>query len=270
MMSTIERWGRRLRLGVIGGGPGSRIGRVHRSAARLDDHYEIVASVLSSNPERSAAEGVKIGVAADRAYGTPGDMFAGETTRDDGIEVVAIMTPNDSHYALSCAAIESGLDIICDKPLATSLDDAVDLADRVRKSGLVFCQTFNCTSFPLVRQAKAMIRDGDLGEVRMVQVEYVQGHNAALTDAETSDPSANWRLLPERVGSSLILSDIGSHAHHMACYVSGQSMRTVTADVGAIVSGRNAHDYAGVLFKLANGARACCSPPRRLPARRPG
>jgi predicted dehydrogenase len=251
MNKTIAKLGRRLRLGVIGGGPGSFIGPVHRTAARLDDNYEIVAGVLTSDPQRSQNEGRAIGIAEDRAYGSTEEMFAVEKARSDGMDVVAIMTPNDSHYRLSVAAIENGLDVICDKPLATNLADAVDLARRVRAAGIVFCQTFNYTGFPLVRQARAMVRDGDIGEVRMVHVEYVQGHNAALTRLEQA---GNWHFNPERVGPSLILGDIGSHAHHMATFVSLQQFARVSADIGTVVPGRNAHDYAGINFRLENGA----------------
>ncbi len=254
MGDTIDKFGRRLRLGVIGGGPGSFIGPVHRTAARLDDNYEIVAGVLSSNAERSRKYGREIGLATDRAYGSAADMFATEAKRPDGVDVVAIMTPNDSHCALSHAAIDAGLDIICDKPLATNLKDAVDLARRIKQSGLVFCQTFNYTGFPLVRQARAMVRDGDIGEIRMIQVEYVQGHAAAIMDGERGDPPKNWHFRPEMVGPSLILGDIGSHAHHLATFVAGQPFAKVMADVGAVVPGRNAHDFAGVLFRLENGA----------------
>src|ERR1700674_2536158 len=137
MNKTIAKLGRRLRLGVIGGGPGSFIGPVHRAAARIDDNFEIVASVLSSKPARSRQEGRAIGIAADRAYGAADEMFAKERTRADGMEVVAIMTPNDSHCTLSRTAIEHGLDIICDKPLATNLEDALDLQKRVKASGIV-------------------------------------------------------------------------------------------------------------------------------------
>jgi predicted dehydrogenase len=255
MNSVYATLGRRLRLGVIGGGPGSFIGEVHRTAARLDDNFEVVASVLSSDSERSRAAGRAIGIAADRAYGTAAEMFEGEARRADGMEVVAIMTPNDSHHALCCAALERGLDIICDKPLTTNLKDALDLVARVRKSGLVFCQTFNYTAFPMVRQARAMVRDGDIGEIRMVQVEYVQGHNAALRDDERGVAPPAWRLQPEKAGASLILGDIGSHAHHMACFVSGLQFARLCADVTAVVPGRrNADDTAGVLFRLENGA----------------
>jgi predicted dehydrogenase len=253
MNHTIRALGRRLRLGVIGGGQGSFIGPVHRASARLDDNYEVVASVLSSNPDKSRSEGVAIGIAPDRAYGTAEEMFSGEGSRSDGIDVVAIMTPNDSHYRLSLAALDAGLDVICDKPLTTNLDDAKDLVARVRSAGVVFCQTFNYTGFPMVRQAMAMVRDGDLGPVRMVEVEYVQGHNAALTDHERGT-ARNWHFVPEKVGASLILGDIGSHAHHMVRYVTRQDFARLTADITATVPGRNAHDHAGILFRLENGA----------------
>jgi predicted dehydrogenase len=254
MNSAIAKLGRRLRLGVIGGGPGSFIGEVHRTAARIDDNYEIVASVLSSDAVRSRAAGRQIGVAPERAYGAADEMFAGEAGRGDGMEVVAIMTPNDSHHALCCRALEGGLDIICDKPLTTNLADALDLARRVRKAGVVFCHTFNYTAFPMVRQARAMVRDGDIGDFRMVQVEYVQGHNASLSPGERGAAAKPWRLQPEKTGASLILGDIGSHAHHMACFVAGQPFARLCADVRAVVPGRNVDDYAGLLFQLEGGA----------------
>ncbi|MCB2054707.1 MAG: Gfo/Idh/MocA family oxidoreductase [Geminicoccaceae bacterium] len=254
MSYTIAKFGRRLRLGVIGGGPGSFIGPVHRAAARMDDNYEVVASVLSSDPERSKREGMAIGVAEDRAYGTAEELFAGEKARDDGIDVIAIMTPNDSHYRLSLMALENGLDIICDKPLTTNLHDARDLVSRVNAAGVVFCQTFNYSGFPMVRQAMAMVRDGDLGEVRMLEVEYVQGHNAALTPTEQGQ-EGNWHFDPARVGESLILGDIGSHAHHLGAFVSGLDLEAVMAEVGATVPGRSSDDYAGLLLRWSNGAR---------------
>lgn len=254
MNSAIPKLGRRLRLGVIGGGPGSFIGDVHRTAARIHDNYEIVASVLSSDPERSRAAGRQIGMAPERAYGTAAEIFEGEARRSDGMEVVAIMTPNDSHHGLCCSALERGLDIICDKPLTTNLPDALDLVQRVRKAGIVFCHTFNYTAFPMVRQARAMVRDGDIGEIRMVHVEYIQGHNASLSPGERGAAARPWRMQPEKAGASLILGDIGSHTHHMACFVSGQQFARVFADVRAVVPGRSADDYAGILFQLEGGA----------------
>ena len=254
MNSTLRRFGRRIRLGVIGGGPGSFIGPVHRAAARLDDRFEVVAGVLSSNPERSRRCGLDLGLAPDRAYGDAAAFFAHEKARGDGVDAVAIMTPNESHCRLACAAIEAGMDIICDKPLATNVSDALDLSGRVERSGVVFCQTFNYTGYPLVRQARAMIRDGDLGDIRLVQVEYVYGNSADLVEGERGDPPRHWHYRPESMGPSLILGDIGSHAHHMARFVTGLEFDRVMADVATIVPGRKSDDHAALLFTMANGA----------------
>jgi len=255
MNSTLQRFGRRIRLGIIGGGPGSFIGPVHRAAARLDDRFEVVASVLSSNPERSRRYGRELGVSADRAYADAAQFFARLLARGDGVDAVAIMTPNDSHYPLACAAIDGGIDIICDKPLATNVKDALDLARRVEQSGLVFCLTFNYTGYPLVRQARAMVRDGDLGDIRLVQVEYVYGNSADTVEGELGDPPRHWHYRPENMGPSLILADIGSHAHHMARFITGLEFDRVMADVARIVPGRQADDHAALLFTMNNGAR---------------
>jgi predicted dehydrogenase len=246
--------GRRLRLGVIGGGPGSFIGEVHRSAARLDDNFEIVAGTLSSVPNRSIEAGCSIGLSHDRAYGTAEEMFAGEAARADGMEVVAIMTPNDSHFGYCRRALERRLDIVCDKPLTTNLADALELVRLVREAGVVFCNTFNYSAFPMVRQARAMVRNGEIGDVRMAHVEYVQGHNAALTAGEHGVSPSNWHFSKERTGPSLILADIGSHAHHLVRFVTGLDVTAVAAQVCATVPGRHSDDYGGILFRLSNGA----------------
>ena len=166
MSTTIARLGRRLRLGMVGGGPGSFIGTVHRTAARLDDHYEVVAAVLSRNPERARAAARAIGIAEARAYPDHGELLAREAEREDGIEVLAIMTPNHMHHAAARDALARGLDVICDKPLTTRLEDALDLVRRVAASGLVFCTTYNYTGYPMVRHARAMVRSGALGAIR--------------------------------------------------------------------------------------------------------
>ena len=171
---VIERLGRRLRLAVIGGGPGSFIGEIHRAAARLDDRYEIVAGALSSDPERSRNAGLAIGLHADRSYAGGNALLAAEADREDGADVVAIMTPNDSHHAYATAALESGFDVICDKPMTNTLDEARSLVQKVEETGLVFCLTHNYSGYPMVRQARAMVQDGALGEIRLVQIEYVQ------------------------------------------------------------------------------------------------
>ncbi len=254
MNTTIARLGRRLRLGVVGGGPGSFIGTVHRAAARLDDHYEIVAAVLSRNPERSRAAARAIGMPEERAYADHRELLAREAERADGIDVLAIMTPNDTHYPIARDALARGLDVICDKPLATKLEDALDLIRRVEDSGLVFCLTHNYTGYPMVRHARAMVQGGELGSIRQLHVEYIQGNLAAPTEADR-DPAANWRFVPELCGASLVLGDIGTHAHHLACFVTGLQLTEVAAELGSVVPGRQVHDYGHLLLRFEGGAR---------------
>ena len=249
---VIEKLGRRLRLGVLGGGPGSVIGEVHRTAARLDDRYEVVGGVLSSNPERSQAAGRALGWAPERVYGDVDAMLAAETARPDGVDVVAIMTPNDGHYPLACRWLDAGRDVICDKPLTTNLDDARDLVARVRASDLVFCTTYNYSAYPMVRQARAMVADGEIGELRLAQVEYIQPQLAARPELEDPD---YWRFHGERSGPSAIIGDIGTHAYHLLHSVTGMEPQALSADVGPVMPGRRFDDTAGVLLRYANGAR---------------
>jgi len=254
MSTTIAQLGRRLRLGVVGGGPGSFIGPVHRAAARLDDHFEVVAAVLSRDPERSRAAAGDLGIAPERAYDDHARLIAGEAARSDGIDVLAVMTPNDLHYPAARDALAAGLDVICDKPLTTTLADALDLVRRVRASGLVFCLTHNYTGYPMVRQARAMVQGGELGAIRQVHVEYIQGHLAAATAADR-DPAASWRFAAEQSGPSLVLGDIGTHAHHLATFIMGDELAAVAAEVGSAVPGRQVDDYAHLLLRFAAGAR---------------
>lgn len=251
---VISMLGRRLRLAVIGGGPGSFIGAMHRQAARLDDRYELVAGVLSSDAERSQQAGLALGLPADRAYAEATDLLEGEAARHDGADVIAIMTPNDSHFAYATAALNLGFDVICDKPMTNTLGEAETLHQTVLASGLVFCLTHNYTGYPMVRQAKAMVEDGQLGILQLVQVEYVQGGKAAESDpAPTGDLS--WRYDPVRGGPSLVMGDIGTHAHNLLRFITGLEVTEVAAEVGTIVPNRLVHDYAGALLRLENGAR---------------
>ena len=252
---VVAALGRRLRLAVIGGGPGSLIGAMHRTAARLDDRYEIVGAALSSNPERGRQAALNIGVAADRAYGSGADLIAREAERDDGADVVAIMTPNDTHHEYSVSALRKGFDVICDKPLANSLDDALDIVNTVRNTGLVFALTHNYTGYPMVRQARAMVADGELGEIRLVQVEYVQGGKASENDPDPAAGPVPWRYDPTRSGPSLILGDIGTHAHNLVSFITGIEIEEIAAEIGTIVPNRQVHDYGGALLRFANGAR---------------
>ncbi len=252
---VISVLGRRLRLAVIGGGPGSFIGAMHRQAARLDDRYEIIAGVLSSDPERARRAGQEIGLAPGRAYGNVPEMLDTENARPDGADVIAIMTPNDSHYEYAAAALERGFDVICDKPMTNTLTEAELLHQKVQETGLVFCLTHNYTGYPMVRQAKAMVMDGQLGTIRLVQVEYVQDGKAAENDPAPTAGKLPWRYDPVRGGPSLVLGDIGTHAHNLLRFITGLEVEEVAADVGAIVPRRLVHDYAGALLRLDNGAR---------------
>jgi len=242
--------GRRLRLAVIGGGPGSFIGAMHRQAARLDDRFELVAAALSSDPERSRSAGIDIGIAPERCYPSGRILIEVESRRVDGAEVVAIMTPNDSHFEFAMQALGRGLDVICDKPMTNTLNEALALHQRVQDTGLVFCLTHNYTGYPMVRQAKAMVADGQLGEIRLVQVEYVQGGRAKAGPGRRA-----WKEDPARGGPSLVLADIGTHAHNLLRFMTGLEVDQVAAEVGSIVPDRVTHDYAGAMLRLSNGAR---------------
>ena len=251
---VISMLGRRLRLAVIGGGPGSFIGAMHRQAARLDDRYDIVAGVLSSNPEKARTAGAQIGLPADRIYSDAPAMLKAEAAREGGAEVVAIMTPNDSHFAYAMTAIDLGFDVICDKPMTNTLAEAQALHDRVLASGVVFCLTHNYTGYPMVRQARAMVEAGELGTIRLVQVEYVQGGKARETDPR-KDGVLPWRFDPARGGPSLVMGDIGTHAHNLLRFITGLEVSEVAAELGTIVPNREVHDFAGALLRLSNGAR---------------
>ncbi len=245
--------GRRLRLAVIGGGAGSFIGAMHRQAARLDDRYEIVTGILSSDSEKSKQTALQLGFAPDRLYSNVQEMLAAESNRKDGADVVAIMTPNDSHFEYSMAALDHGFDVICDKPMTNTLEEANALHKKVQETGLIFCLTHNYTGYPMIRQAKAMVEDGQLGTIRLIQVEYVQGGKA---DEEKPVPAIlPWKYDPTRGGPSLVMGDIGTHAHNLTRFITGLELDEVSAEVGTIVPGRLVHDFAGALLRFKNGAR---------------
>ena len=249
---VIEMLGRRLRLAVIGGGSGSFIGAMHRQAARLDDRYEIVTGIFSSNLEKSKKDALELGLDPHRLYASVKELLDGEAAREEGADVIAIMTPNDSHYEYSMAALEHGFDVISDKPMTNTLEEAEALHKKVQETGLIFCLTHNYTGYPMVRQARAMVADGQLGTIRLVQVEYVQGGKA---DESKPDPSASWRFDPVRGGPSLVMGDIGSHAHNLVRFITGLEIAEVAAEIGNIVPGRAVHDYGGALLRFENGAR---------------
>jgi predicted dehydrogenase len=251
---TTDATNRRLRLGMVGGGPGAFIGAVHRIAARLDDSFELVAAALSSNPERSRAGALELHIPPDRAYGSFAEMAAAEAKRPDRIDAVSIVTPNHVHFAPAKAFLEAGIHVICDKPLTTTVGDALALAEIVRRSGLIFGLTHNYTGYPLVRQAREMIAAGELGYIRVVQVEYAQDWLTTSVEA-TGNKQAVWRTDPAQSGPGGSLGDIGTHAYNLACFVTGLRCDQVAADVSIFVPGRRLDDNVQMLLRFAGGAR---------------
>ena len=245
---------RRIRWGMVGGGQGAFIGGVHRIAARIDDRYELVAGALASNAERAHASAAELHIAAERSYADYREMAKAEAARDDGIDIVSIVTPNHLHVAIATAFIDAGIHVICDKPLASSLGDAMKLVDGVERSGLLFALTHNYSGYPMVRQAREMIAAGLLGELRVVQAEYPQ--DWLSTDLEsTGQKQASWRVDPAQAGVGGSLGDLGTHAEHLLRYLSGLELAAVSADLTTFVAGRRLDDNAHVMLRYANGAR---------------
>jgi len=237
---------------MVGGGPGAFIGAVHRIAARLDDHYELVAAALSSDPERSLAGAKELHI--PRAYLSFAEMAEAESKRPDGIEVVSIVTPNHLHHAPAKAFLEVGIDVICDKPLTTIIEDALDLAETVKRTGLVFGLTHNYTGHPLVRQAREMVAAGELGPIRLVQVEYAQDWLSTPLE-KTGQKQAEWRTDPARSGPGGSLGDIGTHAFNLACFVTRLTCEQVAADVSTFVPGRRLDDNVQIMLRFSKGAK---------------
>lgn len=245
---------RRLRLGMVGGGAGSFIGGVHRMAARLDDHYTLVAGALSSDPDRARQSAEALHIEPDRAYVDYETMAAAEAARPDRIDVVSVVTPNDSHAAICRAFLACGIPVICDKPLCTSMQDARSLADLLQQTGLPFVLTHNYTGYPLVREARARVLAGELGTIRVVQVEYPQEWLAEAIES-TGQKQAAWRTDPARSGPAGSVGDIGTHAHQLAGFVTGLRLESVAADLSTFVPGRRLDDDARMLLRYEGGAR---------------
>jgi len=252
--TTAGQGKRRIRLGMVGGGPGAFIGAVHRIAARMDDHYELVAAALSSDPARSRAAAQDLHIAPDRAYGSYTEMARAEAARPDRVEAVAIVTPNNLHYPMAKTFVEAGFHVICDKPLTTTLQEALDLATIVKRSSVIFGLTHNYTGYPMVRQARKMIADGLLGKIRIVQVEYAQDWLATPLE-QTGQKQAAWRTDPAQSGPGGSLGDIGTHAYNLACFVTGLNCREVAADVSIFVPGRRLDDNVQLMLRFAEGAK---------------
>jgi len=246
----------RLRLGMVGGGRGAFIGAVHRIAARLDGEFELVAGALSSAPERARKSGRELGLADDRSYSDWREMAERESSRPDNErpDAVAIVTPNHLHYPVARTFLEHGFNIICDKPLAVSLREALELERLVAETGALFAVTYNYTGYPLVREARELVRSGRLGTIRKVLLEYTQGWLAGPVETEGNKQAA-WRTDPARSGPAGALGDIGTHAENLITTVTGLDISHLSADLTSFVPGRELDDDVSVLLRFHGGAR---------------
>ncbi|MGV2129378.1 Gfo/Idh/MocA family protein [Agrobacterium vitis] len=252
--SKSEQRAAKIRLGMVGGGQGAFIGAVHRMAARLDDHYDLVAGALSSTPEKSLASGRDLGLDPARCYGSFEEMAQIEAGRPDGIEAVSIVTPNHMHYPAAKAFLERGIHVICDKPLTSNLEDAKKLKEVADKAKALFILTHNYTGYPMVRHARELVQNGELGEIRLVQMEYPQDWLTEPVE-QTGAKQAVWRTDPAQSGVGGSTGDIGTHAYNLGSFISGLELEELAADVHTFVEGRRLDDNAHVMLRFQGGAK---------------
>jgi predicted dehydrogenase len=246
--------GGRIRLGMVGGGQGAFIGAVHRIAARMDDQYVLVAGALSSDPQRAKASGEDLGLDPERIYSDYQVMAKSEAQRNDGIEAVSVVTPNHLHFPVAKAFMEAGIHVICDKPLVHTSRQAKALMALEKKTSLIFALTHNYSGYPMIRQAKEMVEAGELGEIRVVQAEYPQDWLTTKLEDE-GHKQAGWRTDPKLTGIGGCVGDIGTHAYQLACYVSGLTLESLSADLSTFVKGRKVDDNVNILLRFRGGAR---------------
>lgn len=253
-MSKSSLKGRRIRLGMVGGGTGAYIGGIHRFAARLDDQFELVAGAFDVDAERGHRFAAQNFIAPERAYDDYTAMIAGEAARDDGIDVVAICTPNFTHYPIARAFLVAGIDVICEKPLTTTLQDAEAMAEMVSQTGRFLGVTYTYSGYPLIMEARSRVQAGLIGKVRTVQVEYPLEWMATGVELKNNQQAA-WRVDPKKSGRGGAIGDIGTHAFHLAGFVTGLKVDSVMADLATFVEGRALDDNAHVLIRYEGGAR---------------
>ena len=243
-----------IRLGMVGGGQGAFIGAVHRMAARLDGHYDFCAGALSADPDRAVASARELGLASDRSYASYTDLIAGEAVRDDGVEAIAIVTPNHMHFPVAKACLESGFHVICDKPMTRTLDEARELRRVADASGRILAVTYNYSGYPMVRHARQMIAGGAVGRIRVVQGEYAQEWLSENLE-ESGQKQAAWRTDPARSGAGGCVGDIGTHIYHLIAFVTGLEPAAICADLATFVGRRKLDDNAHLLLRFKGGAK---------------
>jgi predicted dehydrogenase len=248
-----EQPARKLRMGLVGGGPGSFIGPVHRMAAELDGEIELVAGAFSRDPAKSLEAGRSFGISEDRAYADFRDMMDRERARPDAIDFVCITTPNHLHLPVAAAAMEQGFHVVSDKPATATLKEALELEDLVWRTGLLYALTYTYTGYPMVREARELVRSGKLGAIRKVNVEYSQGWLSEAIE-KTGHKQAEWRTDPQQSGLGGAIGDIGVHAFNLVEYVTGRRVAELNACLSTVIPGRKLDDDCNVLLRLDNGA----------------
>ena len=252
--------GRKIRMGMFGGGIGSFIGDVHRKAASIDGMIELVCGAFSSNAEKSVKSGQELFLSDDRCYGSFIEMISSEKLLPEGerMDFVSIVTPNHMHFEPAKLALENGFHVVCDKPMTLTLEEAIELEKIVGKTGKIFALTHNYTGHPMVKQAKAMVVNGDLGEIRKIQVQYLQGWLSTSVE-KTGQKQASWRIDPKRSGIGGALGDIGTHAENLVEYITGLRIDEIAADLGVFGEGRVLDDDGNLLLRMENGAKGTMS-----------
>ena len=245
---------KKIKLGMVGGGEGAFIGEVHRIAARMDERFQLCAGALCSDPERSLKSALDLGLPEDRSYSDYKEMAISESQRDDGINFVSIVTPNHLHHPIAKAFLEVGINVICDKPMTMNSEEAQELIDISESSDLIFAVTYNYSGYPLIREAREIIKKGDLGSIRIIKVEYIQDW---LTEPieNTGQKQASWRVDPKKSGIGGSIGDIGTHAFHLAHFVTQQLPNKISADLSCFVEGRELDDNAHILMRYESGAK---------------
>ena len=246
---------RKLRMGMVGGGRGAFIGQVHRMAASLDGKIELVAGAFSSDPEKSKLSGEDFFLDPERVYGSYEEMANSEASREDGIDFVSIVVQNHLHFAVAKTFLEAGINVICDKPLALNLEQAKELEELVNKTGVIFGLTHNYTGYPMVKEARRMVQDGELGRILKVVAEYPQGYAVGDVEGEGSGAIANWRANPEIAGASNCMGDIGTHAHNLVKYITGLEVEELAAELTAFIPGRELDDDGNCLVRFTEGVK---------------
>ena len=244
----------KIRIGFVGGGPSSFIGYTHRLSARFDNRFKFVSGVFSQEEKKSKEFAISLGIDPNRAYSNYKEMADKECKRNDGVEAVGIMTPSGDHYSIAREFIQNKVHIICDKPLTSSIEDAEKLEKLVEDNKIVFALTHNYSAYPMLREAKKIVENGKIGEIRLINVEYPQGYTAGIKKEEEAT-TLKWRLDPKMCGPSMILSEIGTHAHHLLRYVTNLEIEEVCAEVKTLSPELSVDDNAFIILRMSNKAR---------------